>query len=118
MNPNLARLDRAPASVWGVSKPERKRRRPKAANPFKVLAAILLIAALVKELRLPPEERTWHGSLGGFVPYDFRKPTVEKIKTTLWDPEGPVIKDRAFGVGWTLNFGAVVAKVRSMAETA
>ena len=99
-----------------MSKSDKKKR--KGTNPLKVLAAILLIAAIVKELSLPKEERTWHGALGGFVPYDLRKPTVEKFKTTLWDPEGPVIKDRAFGVGWTINFGAVVAKVREMAETA
>ena len=101
-----------------MSKSESKRKRSKRTNPLKVLAAILLISALVKELRLPKEERTWHGALGGFVPYDFRKPTVDKIKTTFWDPEGSVIVDRAFGVGWTINLGAVVAKVRAMSDTA
>jgi hypothetical protein len=94
-----------------MSKCDSTRRR--GTNAFKVLAAILLIAAIAKELRLPKEERTWHGSLCGFVPYDFRKPTLDKIKTTFWEPEGTVIVNRVFGVGWTLNFGAVVAKVRA-----
>ena len=68
-------------------------------------------------LRLPKEERTWHGALGGFVPYDFRMPTVEKIKTTFWNPDGAIVVNRVFGVGWTINLGAIVAKVRSLSKT-
>ena len=30
----------------------------------------LLGAAVVTELREPQEERTWHGKLAGFVPYE------------------------------------------------
>ena len=93
----------------------KKHRRSDGMKPLKLLAAALAIAAVVKELRLPQEERTWHGALAGFVPYDFRMPTVEKIKTTLWNPEGSIIANRVFGVGCTLNLGAVVAKVRSLA---
>ncbi|RZV41523.1 MAG: hypothetical protein EX267_11065 [Acidimicrobiia bacterium] len=84
-------------------------------KPLKILALGLVIAAVIKELRLPQEERTWHGALGGFVPYDFRMPTMDKVKHTFWDPEGSIIVDRVFGVGWTINIGAVVAKVRSLA---
>ncbi|MDH3470519.1 MAG: DUF5808 domain-containing protein [Acidimicrobiia bacterium] len=94
-----------------------KRRRSDGMKPLKLLAAALAIAAVVKELRTPKEERTWHGSLGGFVPYDFRMPTVDKIKRTFWNPDGAVLVNRAFGVGWTINLGAVVAKVRSMSGT-
>lgn len=95
-----------------------KRRRSDGMKPLKMLAAILAIAALIKELRLPKEERTWHGALGGLVPYDFRKPSLEKIKSTFWNPDGPIIVDRVFGVGWTVNFGAIVAKVRSRSAAA
>lgn len=87
-------------------------------NPLRLLALALLIAAVVKELRQPKEQRTWHGSLFGFVPYDFRRPTVEKVKQTFWNPGGKLIVNRAFGVGWTVNFGAIVAKLRSSATTA
>ena len=97
--------------------PDQKRRRSGAMKPLKVLAVALAIAAVIKELRLPKYERTWHGALGGFVPYDFRMPTVQKLKTTFWNPDGAVIVNRAFGVGWTINFGAVVAKLRSMSGT-
>lgn len=87
-------------------------------NALKLLVAALAIAAVIKELRLPKEERTWHGSVAGFVPYDFRIPTVEKIKHTFWNPDGSIIVGRAFGVGWTINLGAVVAKVRALTGTA
>lgn len=91
-----------------------KRQRSSAMRPLKVLAAIVAIAALIKELRLPKDQRTWHGAVAGFVPYDFRMPTVDKIKATLWNPDGAIIVNRAFGVGWTINFGAIVTKVRSL----
>jgi hypothetical protein len=85
-------------------------------KPWKLLAAVLAIAAVIKELRLPKEERAWHGALGGFVPYDFRMPSVGKIKATFWNPDGSIVVNRVFGVGWTINFGAVVAKFRSLSS--
>ena len=96
--------------------PDTKRRRSGAMKPLKVLAAVLAIAAVIKELRMPKADRTWHGALGGFVPYDFRMPTVEKIKATFWNPDGTILVNRAFGVGWTVNLGAIVAKVRSLSS--
>jgi len=97
--------------------PDEKRRCSDGMKPLKVLAAVLAIVAVIKELRLPQEERMWHGALGGFVPYDFRMPTVEKIKTTFWNPDGAIFVSRVFGVGWTINLGAIVARVRSLAGT-
>ena len=96
---------------------DRKSKRSGGVKPLKVLAIALAIAAVVKELRLPKEERTWHGALGGFVPYDFRMPTLDRIKAAFWNPDGALIVGRPFGVGWTINLGAVVAKVRSLANT-
>ena len=93
------------------------RKRRGGMKPLKVLAAALAIAAIIKELRLPKEQRTWNGMLAGFIPYDFRMPTVERIKSTFWNPDGPVIVGRAFGVGWTINAGAVVGKLRSQSST-
>ena len=94
--------------------PDTNRRRSEGMKPLKMLAAVLAIVAVIKELRLPKGERTWHGALGGLVPYDFRMPTVEKIKRTFWNPDGAIVVDRVFGVGWTINLGAIVAKVRSL----
>jgi len=95
--------------------------KPKSSNglkPLKLLAAVLAIAAVIKELRLPKEERTWHGALGGLVPYDFRMPTVERIKGVFWNPDGAVVVNRVFGVGWTINLGAIVAKIRRLRDSA
>ncbi len=73
----------------------------------------LTVAAVVREMRLPPDERTWNGVVAGFVPYDFRMPTVERFKERVWDPEGAhVISPHVFGVGWTVNVGRVVALIR------
>jgi len=82
---------------------------------LKLLVAALAIAAVIKELRMPKDQRSWHGVVAGFVPYDFRMPTIDKIKSVNWNPDGAIIVNRAFGVGWTINAGAVVAKVRAMA---
>ena len=74
------------------------------------IAAAALTAAVVTELRKSPEDRTWHGSLLGFVPYDLRIPTVSRLRATFWDPGNPkIIVPHAFGVGWSINFGALVA---------
>ncbi|ROS27869.1 DUF5808 domain-containing protein [Cellulomonas sp. PhB150] len=73
----------------------------------------LAVAAVVKEVRTPADEREWHGTVVGFVPYDFRIPTVARLKERLWDPESShVINPRVFGVGWTVNLGKVVAVAR------
>ena len=65
---------------------------------------VALIAAIYQELRKPPEERTWHGKVLGSVPYDFRVPTVERLRDAYWSPETDrVFSDRVFGVGWAVN---------------
>lgn len=77
-----------------------------------VLAIGFTVAALVKELRLPREERTWHGTVG-VVPYDFRRPTADRIRERLWSPSSPrVFVPTVFGVGWTINVGRIVELVR------
>ena len=90
-------------------------------NPQKVIRLITLglaVAAVVKELRTPPEEREWNGVLG-FVPYDFRVPTLARVKERMWDPENAhLINPRVFGVGWTLNVGRLVELVRQRVSAA
>jgi hypothetical protein len=72
----------------------------------------LLAAAVVKELRRPARERTWHGRVLGFVPYDFRPPTFDRVRRELWNPRDPaLLTPHAFGVGWGVNFGAVAKKL-------
>lgn len=67
-------------------------------------AALLLVgAALYDQLRRPAAERTWQGRIG-FVPYDFRPPTVERLKERLWNPDDPrIFTPHVWGVGWAVN---------------
>lgn len=68
----------------------------------------LVGAAVAQELRTPADERKWHGTVGGVVPYDFRMPSGEKARRSWWDPDGPLITPMAFGVGWTVNFARLL----------
>ncbi len=64
----------------------------------------LVVAAVVTELRKPEEDRTWHGRVGGMVPYDFRPPTWDRIRDAYWNPQSDeLFSDRVFGVGWAVN---------------
>ena len=64
----------------------------------------LVVAAVATELAKPEEERTWHGKLMEFVPYDFRPPTWERIRDAYWNPHSDrLFSDRVFGVGWAVN---------------
>ena len=73
----------------------------------------LVAAAVIQELRKPPELRTWHGAVAGLVPYDLRMPTATRIRERMWAPDDPhILAPQVLGVGWTLNLGRVVALVR------
>lgn len=79
---------------------------------IRTLAWIAFAAALYQELRKPPAERTWHGKVGGFIPYDFRVPTWEKIRSSYWAPESEhVFTDRVVGVGWGVNIPVAIRKL-------
>ncbi len=85
---------------------DQDKRCPSAKDLWRLVLAIIGIVAIVQELRKPPEERTWHGKVAGLVPYDFRKPTVDRFRETYWNPEGPAVSGKAWGVGWAPNLGA------------
>lgn len=94
-------------------------KRRKGVHPLRLITFALVVAAVVKELRTPAAERTWHGSVAGFVPYDFRRPTAARLRAAMWDPQGShLVSPRAFGVGWTVNVGRVVALVREKVAAA
>jgi hypothetical protein len=76
-----------------------------------------IAGALYLELRKPPDERTWHGRLLGFVPYDFRIPTVERIRQAYWNPRSPkLFTDRPLGVGWSVNIPTALRRLGVHAE--
>jgi hypothetical protein len=64
----------------------------------------LVVAAVATELSKPAPERTWEGRVFGFVPYDFRPPTWQRIRDAYWNPHSDrLFSDRVFGVGWAIN---------------
>ena len=70
----------------------------------KLVAFAVFVAAIVEQLRLPAEERTWEGRVGGLVPYDFRMPTLDRARSRWWNPQDDrVFVPTVFGVGWTIN---------------
>ncbi|MBX9244122.1 hypothetical protein ICW40_04785 [Actinotalea ferrariae] len=78
----------------------------------RLVTLALAVIAVVRELRLPADQRTWHGVVAGVVPYDFRRPTMARLRAANWDPEGRLVGPRAIGVGWTVNTGRLVHLVR------
>ncbi|TDE00925.1 hypothetical protein E1269_24370 [Jiangella asiatica] len=76
-----------------------------------VLGVGLLTAAVVTELRKPPEGRTWEGKIAGMVPYDLRPPTLERLRDKVWAPEGTLITPHGFGVGWSVNLGRIARRL-------
>lgn len=75
-------------------------------------AGALVGAAVARELDKPIDERGWHGEVGG-VPYDFRRPTADKLLRSAWDPDNPeVFVPHAFGVGWSVNFARLAGWIQ------
>jgi hypothetical protein len=75
---------------------------------FGIAAAIALGLAIREQVSLPPAERTWHGKVAG-IPYDFRIPTVDRLRDTFWNKNtSRVLVPQAFGMGWTINFYPLV----------
>lgn len=79
---------------------------------IKMAAVGAFAGAVYTELRKPPEQRTWHGKLLGFVPYDFRMPSFEQIRQAYWNPRSPkVFTDRPLGVGWAINIPTALRRL-------
>ena len=82
------------------------------ASLWRLALAIIGIVAVAQELKKPAEERTWHGKVADFVPYDFRMPTGERFKNAYWNPDGPLFPSKVWGVGWAFNFGGLKQKLK------
>jgi hypothetical protein len=86
--------------------------RKKILSPRNIIGIILLLffvgAALAQQLQRPPEERTWYGKIAG-IPYDFRLPTVERIRDTFWNKNtSKIFLPQAFGIGWSINLYPII----------
>ena len=65
----------------------------------------LTIAAISQEMSKAPADRTWTGKVFGFVPYDFRPPSWDRLREAYWNAEDPrIFTERPLGVGWAINF--------------
>jgi hypothetical protein len=75
------------------------------------------LAAVCQELEKPKEERNWNGKVG-FIPYDFRMPTLQRLKEGYWNPDSTnIFSSEVFGVGWAINFYALLEKMRIIGES-
>lgn len=78
---------------------------------LKILTLGLAALAVYQELSKSPDQRKWHGKIAGIIPYDFRLPTVARIRDRLWNPNDPrILTERVFGIGWTINFHSLLLK--------
>ena len=85
---------------------------------IKWTAVALAAVAIADQLRRPSEERTWEGTVAGFVPYDFRMPTIERARSRWWNPDEPrLFVPQVFGLGWTINVERLVGLLRDTART-
>ena len=81
------------------------------------LFLLTAIAAVYKELRTPPGQRTWNGRLFGVVPYDFRVPSLDRLREAYWNKEtDTVFTDRPLGVGWAVNLPPLLRRIGLMSE--
>lgn len=75
------------------------------------------LAAVCQELEKPKEERTWCGKVG-CIPYDFRLPTLERIKEGYWNADsGEIFNPEVIGIGWAINLRALLEKMRLIGES-
>jgi len=83
----------------------------------RTLIWVTFFAAIYQELRKPDAERTWHGKVAGVVPYDFRVPTLDRLRAAYWDPDtDQVFTDRVFGVGWAVNLPVAARKLAALVD--
>ncbi len=82
---------------------------------IRTLAWLAFFAAIYQELRKPPEERTWTGKVAGVVPYDFRMPTIERVREAYWDPASDrVFTEKVIGVGWAVIIPVAARKLNEI----
>jgi len=84
---------------------------------LQVTVVALTLAVVFQELEKPKEKREWHGKVASIFPYDFRIPTIERLKESYWNPyERQVFTSPVFGIGWAINFCALLENLRVIEE--
>jgi Family of unknown function (DUF5808) len=73
-----------------------------------ILALIYVAIAITQQLQRPPKERTWYGQIAA-IPYDFRIPTVARIRATFWNKDtSRILLPKVFGIGWDINLYPII----------
>ena len=76
---------------------------------WRTIATAFTVATLVYAIKT----RQSHGRFL-MVPYEFRVPTVQRIRDRFWNPDDArVFTPHIFGVGWSLNVYQVVRRLRN-----
>jgi len=84
---------------------------------LQVTVVAITLAAVFQELEKPKEEREWHGKVVGIFPYDFRIPTIKRLKESFWNPyQSRVFTPSVFGIGWAINIYALLENLRVIEE--
>ncbi len=79
---------------------------------MRLVTVVIAGLAVEQELSKPRRQRTWYGRVGP-VPYDFLRPTLERLRREWWQPDSAeLITPRAFGLGWGLNIGRLAAMLQ------
>lgn len=69
-----------------------------------MILVVSAMTAVLQELKKPASERTWHGKVFDFIPYDFRVPTCEAFQRSYWNPsDDRLFTERVLGLGWGVN---------------
>ena len=86
---------------------------PKVISRLPQLFTILVVLAVIyEELRKGPEDERWRGRALGFVPYDLRPPSLRRIRETYWNPDDErIFPGKVAGIGWGVNFAALVDRI-------
>lgn len=83
----------------------------------KIILTALVALALWDQIVRDPACRTWQGQVLG-IPYDFRRPTLAKLRNAFWSPTSERLLSPVFGVGWTVNAGRVYQLLRNRSGNA
>lgn len=68
-----------------------------------IVIAVVTVVAVLDQLGRAPEDRDWHGRIIG-VPYDFRPPSISRVRQRLWNPDDErILVPHVWGAGWTVN---------------
>jgi hypothetical protein len=79
-----------------------------------IIVVLLLVKAVRQQLKRPKAERTWHGAVPVEVPYDFRVPTLRRLRHRMWNPAEPdVVVPTVFGLGWTVNLARLLRRTKT-----